>query len=140
MQPVQDVSELWDKIGSEQLFEQLVDRFYEGVEQDPPLRALYPESLTAGKSRLTWFLVQRFGGPQLFNQRRGAAKLRMRHAEFAITRDVAGRWHGHMMAAVDSIEAFAPYREAISKYFEDAAMFLINSGHDTHGGCPVPVA
>ena len=33
----------YERVGGEPTFRALVDRFYEGVAEDPPLRAMYPE-------------------------------------------------------------------------------------------------
>lgn len=125
-----DETDIYERIGADQPFIDLVDEFYRAVETDQVLRSVYPHDLTPGKQHLAWFLIQRFGGPDYFNERRGAPRLRMRHAGFAVTRDQAKRWTAHMRAALDRVEAFAEFREPMARYFEDAALFLINSETD----------
>ncbi len=115
--------------GSEQPFYDLVDAFYRRVEADPPLRSLYPIELGPGKQHLAWFLIQRFGGPQHFNAQRGAPMLRRRHAEFQITPDQATRWMQAMERAIDDTPQFVPDKALLLRYFEDAALFLVN--HDS---------
>ena len=36
---------LFEHVGGQTFFNELVDRFYDGVETEPPLRAMYPEDL-----------------------------------------------------------------------------------------------
>jgi len=128
-----DETDIYGAVGGEGPFFDLVDSFYRGVDKDPPLRADYPADLGPGKLHLAWFLIQRFGGPQLFAQRRGAPRLRMRHTELAITRALRDAWIGHMLDAVDSTEAFAPHKDVIRRYFESTATFLINSEEPAQG-------
>lgn len=121
----QDV-DVYGIVGGDEAFGELVEAFYRGVETDVTLRALYPADLEPGKKHLAWFLIQRFGGPNYFNERRGAPMLRMRHRAFPI--DIAARdaWVRHMMAAVDETAQFDSVRDVMRQYFEDAATFLIN--------------
>jgi hemoglobin len=128
---IKDVSEIYDLIGqNEEPIRALVDPFYQQVPHFPELHAMYPDDLTEAKNHLFWFLVQRFGGPQLFSENRGAPMLRRRHVQFAITHKVAGDWHGAMRSAVESIPELSNYRDSLLLYFEDAAKFLINTDTD----------
>ncbi len=127
MQILADDAELYEAVGSsEQPFFELVDAFYARVEADPPLRSVYPPDLTEGKQHLAWFLIQRFGGPEHFNRRRGAPMLRRRHFPFTIDRDQAMRWVRAMSGAIDATAPFTPYKPMLMKYFEDSALFLVN--------------
>jgi hemoglobin len=123
---VSDDQEIYVAVGGDAPFFELVERFYDRVEDAPALRGLYPEDLAPGKEHLAWFLIQRFGGPNYFNERRGAPMLRRRHAEFAIDFEMRDLWFDAMMAAVDSVADFSPYRTILNTYFADAATFLIN--------------
>jgi hemoglobin len=117
---------IWAAVGGDQPFYRLVDAFYERVETIADLRAMYPPDLGPGKKHLAWFLIQRFGGPEHFNMRRGAPRLRMRHATFSIDMPMRDAWFNAMMAAVDSTPEFAPHRALMETYFADSATFLIN--------------
>jgi hemoglobin len=76
---------IYELAGGEAAFKLLVDRFYQGVAGDPVLRPLYPaEDLSGPAERLTMFLVQYWGGPATYSQRRGHPRLRLRHQPFAI--------------------------------------------------------
>jgi hemoglobin len=135
-----DETDIFEAVGGEKPFLELVDAFYQGVESDPPLRALYPDDLGPGKNHLAWFLIQRFGGPNHFNERRGAPRLRMRHAPFAITAELAARWVAQMTAAVDATPAFALHRPIMLRYFQDAALFLVNREPHERLAVSLPVA
>ena len=49
---------LFDRVGGNQFFVELIDAFYLGVAGDPLLRPLYPDDLTEGKEHLALFLAQ----------------------------------------------------------------------------------
>jgi len=95
---------LYERVGGRWFFERLVDRFYEGVADDPVLVTLYPEApdLTGARHRLTSFLVQYWGGPTTYSDERGHPRLRMRHLPFTIGPVERDHWLTHMSAAVDA--------------------------------------
>ncbi|MDQ3810718.1 MAG: globin, partial [Chloroflexota bacterium] len=75
---------LFDRVGGQAFFDDLVGRFYAGVEHDPILRPLYPADLTGSRRHLAMFLGQYWGGPPAYSAERGHPRLRMRHAPFVI--------------------------------------------------------
>ena len=56
---------LYELVGGDQWFVDLVDRFYDAVDQDEILRPLYPEDLTESRAHMVGFLVQYWGGPAM---------------------------------------------------------------------------
>jgi hemoglobin len=118
---------IYELAGGEAAFKLLVDRFYQGVAGDPVLRPLYPaEDLSGPAERLTMFLVQYWGGPATYSQRRGHPRLRLRHQPFAIGPAERDAWLGHMAAAVESMSLPAAVRRALLDYFERASTAMIN--------------
>lgn len=116
-----------DEGGASEAFAALAKAFYAGVAEDPVLRPLYPDDdLEAAAERLTFFLIQRFGGPALYAEKRGHPRLRMRHHPFAIGPAERDAWLHHINAAIDTVPAFAPVAEIVRAYFRDAAYFLQN--------------
>jgi hemoglobin len=114
-------------IGGEQTFRKLVDRFYAGVADDPVLRPLYPEQeLGPAAERLRMFLIQYWGGPSTYSQRRGHPRLRMRHAPFAIGVAARDAWLRHMRDALDSLELAPAYDQQLWSYLQSAADSLRN--------------
>jgi hemoglobin len=109
------------------MFRLLVQRFYARVATDPILRAVYPEEDLAGATeRLTLFLIQYWGGPATYSERRGHPRLRLRHQPFAIGQAERNAWLGHMTVAVESLDLAPAVRKALLDYFETASNAMIN--------------
>jgi hemoglobin len=129
----------YDAVGGHDTFVALVQRFYEGVAADPPLRALYPEEdLGSAEQRLRMFLEQYWGGPTTYSEQRGHPRLRMRHAPFAVTPAQRDRWLTHMHAAVESLDLTPEYATELWSYLERAAYSMVNS-YDESDEQPGPV-
>jgi hemoglobin len=128
---VNDVDALFDRVGGEQFFFDLIDFFYLGVAGDPLLRPLYPDDLTESKHHLALFLVQYWGGPSTYNETRGHPRLRMRHAPFVIGPAERDAWLRHMHAAVVQLvqadRLASPDAEELDAYFVMAAQSLLNA-------------
>jgi hemoglobin len=124
----QEPQTLYDAVGGMAFFERLVDRFYQGVERDDVLLALYPDhdDLDGARHRLTLFLAQYWGGPQAYSDERGHPRLRMRHAPFAIDPESRDRWLHHMGEAIDALEPTPPVETALREYFGMAAEAMRN--------------
>ena len=121
-----DANSLYTFVGGLPAFQRLVDAFYRGVEQDPVLRPLYPESLDESRQWLALFLAQYWGGPPVYSERRGHPRLRMRHMPFVIGQRERDAWLTHMLAAVDELDVPEPAKAEMRRYFADAATFMIN--------------
>lgn len=127
-------SSLYDRVGGERFFGDLVEGFYKGVADDPVLRPLYPEDLAAPKDHLRLFLAQYWGGPTTYNEERGHPRLRMRHAPFPIGLAERDAWLRHMLAALrasaDAGGVSPEDEEEMTAYFRSTATQMINrSGH-----------
>ena len=122
---------VYEAAGGEATFTALVERFYASVAADPVLRPLYPrdpEMFAAAGEHLRLFLIQYWGGPGWYGERRGHPRLRMRHAPFVIGRPERDAWMGHMRAAIAALELPADVRDAFLEYFENAATAMMNRG------------
>ena len=121
----------YDRVGGAPTFKALVDRFYEGVANDPPLRAMYPEEdLGPANDRLRMFLEQYWGGPKTYGEARGHPRLRMRHAPFIVTPTQRDRWLHHMLAAVDTLALPEAEDAELREYLVRAAQFMVNTFDD----------
>lgn len=117
---------MYDRVGGRKWFEDLTQRFYAAVAEDPILRPLYPDDLEPGRAHLRDFLIQYWGGPGDYSDARGHPRLRMRHAPFTIGEPERDAWFGHMAYAV-AAGALAPSDEAeMMAYFASAATHLVN--------------
>ena len=121
----------YDRVGGAPTFKALVDRFYEGVANDPPLRAMYPEEdLGPANDRLRMFLEQYWGGPRTYSDRRGHPRLRMRHVPFHVGPIERDAWLRCMHIAIGSIDSATlddAHRAALINYMQMAANSLVNS-------------
>ena len=94
----------YQAVGGEETFRRLVSSFYRKVAGDPALRAVYPsKNLGPAEEHLRLFLIQYWGGPRTYDERRGHPRLRMRHARFSIGEAERDAWLSHMRAALDEI-------------------------------------
>jgi hemoglobin len=117
---------VFERVGGQPFFDDLVERFYEGVADDAVLRPLYPDDLTESKRHLALFLGQYWGGPATYDAERGHPRLRMRHAPFVIGLAERNAWLAHMTAAVHDTAGDGPVQEELIEYFEMASRSLIN--------------
>ena len=117
---------MYDRVGGEAFFVDLVDRFYAGVESDPVLRPIYPDDLSESRRTLAGFLAQFWGGPPAYSEERGHPRLRMRHAPFTIGQAERDHWLAHMLDAVRSSDLPDDIEAAMVDYFETASTHMIN--------------
>ena len=120
---------LYEAVGGEPFFHELVDRFYDHVESDPDLLALYPDQadLSGARERFRLFLCQYWGGPTTYNEQRGHPRLRMRHGPFVIDPAARDRWLAAMRSAMDEMEIAPAVEAAMWEYFTMAAEAMRNS-------------
>ena len=119
---------LFEQVGGEAFFVQLVDAFYEVVAGDETLRPMYPEDLTESRRHLTLFLIQYWGGPGTYQAERGHPRLRMRHAPFRITKSARDAWLSAMNGALASVrdQLTDEQFDEMASYFDMAASQLRN--------------
>ena len=121
------MTSLYDAVGGEPVFRQLVADFYRGVAQDPVLRPLYPDDLGPAEDRLRMFLVQYWGGPGTYSEQRGHPRLRMRHVAWQVGERERDAWLALMLPAVTRLDVPDEARAAIWDHLERAAHSLVNS-------------
>ncbi len=118
----------YEAVGGEETFRRLVHRFYQGIAADPLLRPLYPEEdLGPAEERLRLFLMQYWGGPKTYSERRGHPRLRMRHIPFTIGTAQRDAWLHHMREALDELALPEQLEKMLWDYLVMAASSLVNS-------------
>lgn len=119
---------LFDQVGGEPFFVQLVNAFYEAVELDETLRPMYPDDLTESKRHFMLFLVQYWGGPGTYMEERGHPRLRMRHAAFRVTKVARDAWLAAMATALSSVreQLNDDQFDELTAYFAMAAQQMRN--------------
>ena len=124
------MNSVYEAIGGAPTFERLVHGFYDQVKEDDVIGPMYPDQDWEGaEQRLTWFLIQYWGGPQHFSENRGHPRLRMRHATFPIDMEAHDRWLELMGKSLDTIEGDTippAYRTMIWDHMQRVAAMLIN--------------
>ncbi|MDQ3611466.1 MAG: globin [Actinomycetota bacterium] len=118
---------VYEQVGGEPVFRQLVSSFYRGVAGDPVLRPLYPDDLGPAEDRLRMFLVQYWGGPTTYSEQRGHPRLRMRHVAWQVGERERDAWLALMRAAMAELELPDDARAAIWDHLERAAYSLVNA-------------
>ena len=113
---------VFDAVGGQGFFDDLVERFYRAVATDLLLRPLYPDDLSGSERHLALFLGQYWGGPTTYSNERGHPRLRMRHAPFVVGEPERDAWLRHMNAALDALNL---HRKRV--------LFVAGSAHDVGG-------
>ena len=121
-----EVTTLYERVGGDEFFVELVERFYQLVEADFSLRPLYPEDLEPGKAHLAAFLAQYWGGPRRYSRQRGHPRLRLRHMPFPIGQKERDAWVTNMVSALDSMEISVDEAMLMEDHFKSTATHLIN--------------
>ena len=118
----------YEAVGGEETFRRLVHRFYQGVAEDPLLRPLYPEEdLGPAEERFRLFLIQYWGGPGTYSERRGHPRLRMRHVPFTVGVAERDAWLGHMRDALNELALPEQADAMLWDYLVRAAASLVNT-------------
>jgi hemoglobin len=125
----------FEAVGGEETFRRLAHRFYQGVAADPMLRAVYPsKDLGPAEEHLRLFLIQYWGGPGTYSERRGHPRLRMRHVHFAIGEAERDAWLRHMRTALDELDLDEAHDAQLWDYLVMAAQSLVNQPSGTGRG------
>jgi hemoglobin len=124
----------YEAVGGEETFRRLVSRFYQEVARDPALRPVYPsQDLGPAEEHLRMFLIQYWGGPGTYSERRGHPRLRMRHARFAIGDAERDAWLRHMRTAMDELDLDPALDAQLWDYLVMAAHSLVNQPTQVKG-------
>jgi hemoglobin len=105
----------------------LVEAFYDRIDaESPALRAMLPRDDTGSRQKLFEFLSGWLGGPQLYLERRGHPKMRLRHLPFAIGTAEAEEWLRCMGAALADCEIDGALRNYLDIRFREMALHMVN--------------
>ena len=120
---------LYELIGGEAGLRKLVERFYDIIDSDPEaaqIRALHPKSLKQSREKFFMFLSGWSGGPQLYVEKFGHPRLRMRHMPFRIGTVERDQWIWCMTKALDESDIDPRVVEYLKARFAETADFLRN--------------
>lgn len=122
---------LFERLGGENTFTTIARAFYQHVSKDPVLHEMYPEEdLAPAEERLRLFLIQYWGGPSYYQEKRGHPRLRMRHMPFKVNPTAKEHWLKAMRSAVDEAKLSEADDALVWDYFERAALAMVNTFED----------
>jgi hemoglobin len=123
----------YEQMGGDAGIRRLVDRFYDLMDTAPEaatIRRLHATSLKASREKLHLFLTGWTGGPQLYVERHGHPRLRMRHFPFAIGSRERDEWLWCMDHAIDAHDMPDALRAQLRERFHQLADHMRNRPDD----------
>ncbi|MEA1904026.1 MAG: group II truncated hemoglobin [Actinomycetota bacterium] len=125
--PWGDADTPYEEIGGDAAVRQLVEAFYDIIEEESPvLRAMLPKDTSGSRDKLYEYLSGWLGGPSLYVEKRGHPRLRMRHAPFSIGDEEAGEWMRCMSVAIDRVGIDGPLEAFLHEKLDPLARHMIN--------------
>ena len=111
----------------EAIIVRMVAGFYRRVREDDLIGPMYPtDDWEGAESRLSDFLIYRFGGSDRYIRERGHPRLRMRHAPFKIGIAERDRWLELMNSAMEEAEVPGEFKLELTTFFSQVADFMRN--------------
>ncbi|KIM09272.1 MAG: globin [Sulfurovum sp. PC08-66] len=119
----------------EEKFRALVNAHYEAI-RESDIRFLFPiddEDFEKAKEHAADFMIQITGGPDYFNQHRGAPQMVGRHAPFRITLEARNTWLKLYMPLLQNLttQSGEPMPEEITRsfwnYLDVFSLWMINT-------------
>ncbi len=107
----------------------LVETFYDVMDSDlkaKTIRGMHPAELTGSREKLFMFLTGWTGGPQLYIERYGHPKLRMRHSPFAIDESARDQWMYCMITAMHQLGLEEKLMTKLAEQLYGVADFMRN--------------
>lgn len=120
---------LYEMLGGESGLRCLVNRFYDIMDSSPEaskIRGFHAKSLKQSREKLFMFLSGWSGGPQLYTEKFGHPRLRMRHLPFAIGSVERDQWLWCMDKALDQGGYDPHVVEFLKTRFAEVADFMRN--------------
>lgn len=119
----------YELLGGDEGVRRLVDRFYDLMDSAPEaanVRAMHARSLKSSREKLYLFMSGWTGGPQLYVERFGHPRLRMRHFPFAIASRDRDEWLWCMDRALDEHDMPAEVRDFLRMRLHQLADHMRN--------------
>lgn len=116
---------MYDKIGAENL-QKLVDKFYDLVFSSEIIGPLFKNEKEDIKMKQFEFLTQFLGGPQLYTEKYGHPKMRMRHLPHAINEEAKNEWLCCMKIAINTLDLSEDLKVQFYNCFPQIAQHMVN--------------
>lgn len=119
---------MFDKIGGFEVIDKLVNDFYEIMSTDPLAEDCFAthsgKEIRESAEKLKFFLSGWTGGPQLYLEKYGHPRLRMRHFPFKIGPKEADQWLYCMRKALAQSSIEPGVQEALLNAFSQVTTML----------------
>lgn len=122
-------SSLYELLGGEKGLRSLIDRFYDIMDSSPEaarIRSFHAKSLNQSREKLFMFLSGWSGGPQLYVEKFGHPRLRMRHMPFSIGTVERDQWLWCMNKALEESGLDPRVVDFLKSRFAETADFMRN--------------
>jgi hemoglobin len=119
----------YELIGGEVAVQNLVNRFYDLMDEDPDfygVRKLHADSLSGAREKLFMFLSGWLGGPPLYVDAFGHPRLRARHMPFSIGISERDQWMACMVRAIEETGVDDHTKHRLAQAFFQTADFMRN--------------
>lgn len=126
---MQAVTTHYERLGGEKSVRELVDRFYDLMDEREDLsvlRQLHAKSLKVSREKLFMFLSGWLGGPGLYTQKYGHPRLRARHLPFSIGIEERDQWMQCMKTAMQQMSLNESLQEELLQALFKTADFMRN--------------
>lgn len=120
----------YELLGGAEGIRRLVDRFYDLMDSSPEaanVRALHAKSLKSSREKLYMFMCGWTGGPQLYVEKHGHPRLRMRHFPFVIAERERDEWMWCMDRALEEHDAPSEFKALLRERLYALADHMRNS-------------
>lgn len=122
---------MFESIGGQEVIDKLVDDFYEIMATDPVAKDCFAthqgKDLSESAHKLKFFLSGWLGGPQLYLEKFGHPRLRMRHNPFPIGVKEAEQWLYCMKKALAKSAISPEMQVQMYEAFLQVAQMLIKN-------------
>ena len=122
---------MYEAIGGQTVIDQLVDDFYEIMRSEPLakdcLATHFGKDMEDSAHKLKFFLSGWLGGPQLYLNKFGPPRLRMRHHAFPIGHKQAEQWLLCMKIALEKSPIDKDVQNQMMGAFSQVAQMLIKN-------------
>jgi hemoglobin len=129
MQISSDTRSHYQRIGGEAKVRELVQRFYQLMDEMPEahqIRKMHAAELKTAEDKLFIFLSGWMGGPPLYEELYGHPRLRMRHMPFGIGEAERDQWMLCMTQAMQEVIDDEALRKELTDAFYKVADFMRN--------------
>ena len=120
----------YQRIGGEESVTAIANTFYDIMESDSYVKALYdihPKPLDSIRQTFASYLMMWMGGPDTYTPQKGHPRLRARHLPFQITKSLKEEWMYCMRKTMTMHIKDAQERKALLEALDQLAEHMINT-------------